>query len=388
MGIHDGSKLGFFFGAGASIEFGIPSLKAMTKEFYEHINSKINDPLQTDLFNKIYHSMEEIHGKENVDIESIISVIIGLKDKLKVKENLGDLSLYIMKRNNSDIYGVFKDVDIAILNELENRYKDFIRDKVVLKTDGIDLLRKVYEDFFQQICNIVNCTNHHGTPTNDPLENTCCKWVFFTTNYDNAIEEYWVNYRNYLNLELGFRQINTKYPLMEADNFVQLNLDNLRGVMQLVKLHGSANWIRNKLGQIEEHEYNQNMNYVRSKSATGEVENDLMVYPLSQKELYFTPYIQFFRILESELDKRKIWILIGYSFRDIVIRNMFEKVLKTGSKIILVHPQSLEIKNLFSEDVKHHIMEFPRYFAQKNYADINQEIAQRVEMLMNQQEVT
>jgi hypothetical protein len=33
-------------------------------------------------------------------------------------------------------------------------------------------------------------------------------------------------------------------------------------------------------------------------------------------------------------------------------------------------------------------MEFPRYFAQKNYADINQEIAQRVEMLMNQQEVT
>ena len=50
-----GSKLGFFFGAGASIEFGIPSLKVMTKEFYEHINSKVNDPFQTDLFNKIYH---------------------------------------------------------------------------------------------------------------------------------------------------------------------------------------------------------------------------------------------------------------------------------------------------------------------------------------------
>ncbi|MGH9988604.1 MAG: SIR2 family protein, partial [Nitrososphaeraceae archaeon] len=176
--------------------------------------------------------------------------------------------------------------------------------------------------------------------------------------------------------------------LMEADNFVRLNLDNVRGVMQLVKLHGSANWIRNKLGQIEEHEYNQNMNYLRSKSATGEVENDLMVYPLSQKELYFTPYIQFFKILESELDKRKIWILMGYSFRDIIIRNMFEKALKTGTMIFLVNPQSSEIKNLFSEDVKQHIVEFPRYFAQTNYADINQEIAKRVEMIMNQQQIT
>jgi hypothetical protein len=31
MGIHDGSKLGFFFGAGASIEFGIPSLKLLSE---------------------------------------------------------------------------------------------------------------------------------------------------------------------------------------------------------------------------------------------------------------------------------------------------------------------------------------------------------------------
>lgn len=198
MGIHDGSKLGFFFGAGASIEFGIPSLKAMTKEFYELMNSKVNDATQTDLFNEIYYSMEDVHGKDNVDIESIISVIIGLKDKLRIKENLGDLSLYILNRNKSDTYNVFKDVDVAILNDLENRYKDFIRGKVLLKTEGIDLLRKVYEDFFQQICNIVNCSNHHDTPSNDPYENTLGKWVFFTTNYDNALEEYWVNYRGYL----------------------------------------------------------------------------------------------------------------------------------------------------------------------------------------------
>jgi hemoglobin-like flavoprotein len=387
MASHDGTKLGFFIGAGASIEFGIPSLKAMTKEFYERMNSNIND--QTDLFNKIYYSMEEIYGKDNVDIESIISVIIGLKDKPRVKENLGDLSLFIINRNKSDIYGVYKDVDITTLNDLEYKYKDFIRDKVVLKTKGIDLLRDVYSDFFRQICNIVNCSNHRDTPTNDPYENTFSKWVFFTTNYDNAIEEYWVNHRRYLDLDLGFRQIKTKYPIMEADTFVQTNLSNVQSAMQLVKLHGSANWIRNKLGQIEEHGYNQNMNYIRSKSATGEVENDLMVYPLSQKELYFTPYIQFFRILESELGKREIWIIIGYSFRDIIIRNMFEKALRTRtrSRIILVHPRSSKIKNLFSDDVKQHIEDFSSYFAREDYVQVNQEIARRAETLMDQLQV-
>jgi hypothetical protein len=94
MASRDGTKLGFFFGAGASVEFGIPSLKTLTKEFYNLVNLKADD--RTHFFNKIYHSMEEIYGKDNVDIESIISVIVGLKDKARIKENLGDLSLFTL----------------------------------------------------------------------------------------------------------------------------------------------------------------------------------------------------------------------------------------------------------------------------------------------------
>lgn len=316
--LYDGNKLGFFFGAGASAEFGVPTLKALTKEFYDMIQS--NDTKERHLFNQIYESMEAIYGKDNVDVESIISVIIGLKDESKVKENIGDLGLFLLNKYEPDIYKPLKAHDSQTLNNLEQTYKNFIRDKVVLKTEGIDSLRKVYEDFFQQVCSIVNCSNHHEAPTSDPYENTFHKWVFFTTNYDNAIEEYWINYRKHTMLDLGFKQIGTKYPLMYADEFVQRNLSNVNGAMQLVKLHGSANWIRNKQGQIEEREYNQNMNQIRSRTASGEIEDDLMVYPLTQKELYFPPYVQFFRILESELKKRDIWIIIGYSFRDVIVK--------------------------------------------------------------------
>jgi len=45
--------------AGASIEFGIPSMKSMTNEFYNLINS--NDTEQKILFNDINQSMEKIH---------------------------------------------------------------------------------------------------------------------------------------------------------------------------------------------------------------------------------------------------------------------------------------------------------------------------------------
>ena len=102
-----------------------------------------------------------------------------------------------------------------------------------------------------------------------------------------------------------------------------------------------------------------------------------MVYPLSQKELYFTPFIQFFTILDSELKQRKIWIIIGYSFRDIIIRNMFEKALEANrSKIILIHPRATEVKNLFKDEFHKQIFCLEKYFANKDsYEEINKEIA-------------
>ena len=35
---------------------------------------------------------------------------------------------------------------------------------------------------------------------------------FFTTNYDNSLEDYWKKYRKYNDLDLGFRKKNTHYP--------------------------------------------------------------------------------------------------------------------------------------------------------------------------------
>lgn len=102
-----------------------------------------------------------------------------------------------------------------------------------------------------------------------------------------------------------------------------------------------------------------------------------MIYPLSQKQLYFSPYIQLFRILGAELSKRDFWIIIGYSFRDIIIRTMFEKAMSENPrcKILLLHPHATQqIKPTFREKVRDQIICLQKYFAGVNYASVNTEI--------------
>ncbi len=164
---------------------------------------------------------------------------------------------------------------------------------------------------------------------------------------------------------------------MDADEFV-INCLRANGAMKLVKLHGSVNWIKDREGKIQQHAYGSSLDSVSSRSGTGDVAGEIMIYPLSQKQLYFTPYIQLFRILEAELEKRDLWIVIGYSFRDIIIRNMFEKSLqrRRTQKIFLVHPHPEDVAE-FPEGVRSQIVILKYYFGRDNdYQEVNKNIVQ------------
>jgi hypothetical protein len=111
-----------------------------------------------------------------------------------------------------------------------------------------------------------------------------------------------------------------------------------------------------------------------------------MIYPLSQKQLYFSPYIQLFRILGAELRKRDFWIVIGYSFRDIIIRTMFERAMleDPGRKILLLHPQATQqIKPIFREEVRNQITCLQKYFAGTDFSNVNTEITEALLNLDN-----
>jgi hypothetical protein len=301
-----------------------------------------------------------------------------LREKDHIKENIGEIGLLLLERK-----GILSCVNelkykTRILDSLEAKFKEYIRNHVVIKdSQKIDLSRRVYLDFFRRLCIHTNCENPNS-PDSEPNKYTYSKWTFFTTNYDNCIEDFWVRSRGYSHLSLGFDQKNGK-KIMNADRFVRRNTEEsgLRSEMQLVKLHGSVNWIKYKNGYIEEHEYHTALDDIGCRSGSNDIQENTLIYPLNQKQLYFVPFLQFFRILNAELTKRNLWIIIGYSFRDIVIRTMFEMSLAENSKckLLLVHPHATkQIKPLFRPRIRDQITCLDTYFAGRNYISVNMKI--------------
>lgn len=154
-------RIGFFFGAGSSIEFGIPSMKQMTTTFAKKMRSKVGQKkMKKEVFNTIYNSLVRVYGKDNVDLEAIMSVIAGLKEKERLKDNIGDLGLFILERKGIINYVNQFKYNADILDNLEDEFKEHIRNKVVIdKPRKIDLARSVYSDFFKQLCVVTNCDN-------------------------------------------------------------------------------------------------------------------------------------------------------------------------------------------------------------------------------------
>ena len=113
----DADKIGFFFGAGASIEFGIPSVKQITTNFANEIINKESDSKERQIFDLIYNSLKKVYGEDKVDLEAIISVIAGLREKEQLKENIGELALFILERKACIIFVITRYIasDIRII---------------------------------------------------------------------------------------------------------------------------------------------------------------------------------------------------------------------------------------------------------------------------------
>ena len=70
-----------------------------------------------------------------------------------------------------------------------------------------------------------------------------------------------------------------------------------------------------------------------------------MLYPIAEKKLYLEPYISMLVRLNRELKRKKIWLVVGYSFNDPVIQEIFRKNWSVSKQLILVHPKATEIIN-------------------------------------------
>ena len=114
-------------------------------------------------------------------------------------------------------------------------------------------------------------------------------------------------------------------------------------LIRLFKLHGSID------------QYYQNGKIVKkdtlfsTKTVGGLEPKDSMIYPMREKEVYKDPFFELFTRLKDCLTNQetKICIVIGYSFGDEHIRNIFFDAVKRNQeiRIILIDPQAEQIRN-------------------------------------------
>jgi hypothetical protein len=311
------SEIVFFFGAGASAPFGIPTMKQFVTDFETLLAENASKDEQL-----TYRNIKEIlekRMKREVDLEAVFTVIDGILNYNI--ERLSLLSLYCATEFNPP-----NAADIEICSLLKRRFQTFVKEKCVIPEESFPKIAAVYHDFFNRFALELGGEVRHGAKYA-----YCQTWSIFTTNYDLCLESYWRGASG-IGIDTGFefnRQRNVN--VLRAPRLLQENAG-----IQLFKLHGSVDWLIEKgTNDVLEVET------VKVQSHLGrKYEGEMMIYPIAEKELYADPYISMLLRLNRELERRSVWVVIGYSFNDPIIREVFIRRSSGNKRLLLVHPDA------------------------------------------------
>ena len=327
----------FFFGAGASAPFGIPTMKQFVIDFEKFLsNNGTKD--ENILYGKIKSALEK-QLKREIDLEDVFTVIDGYINFNF--ERLGLLSVYCFNENLSqktEIPSSSYNAEVPICKMLSEKFQNFVREKCLIPNEAFGKISDVYHDFFNRFCLESTVAGY----TMRDKYSWYNSWVLFTTNYDTCLEHYW--------RQVAKVRLNTGFVADEATNTWVLNPNRFYEEGQSVrffKLHGSISWQIQPDGTVTEEQT------VLGRSLVGrKFVREMMIYPVQQKELYLEPHVSMLVQLNQQLKNKSNWVIIGYSFSDPVIREIFLRNSSEKKKIILVHPVAHEVQNQRLTDIK------------------------------------
>ena len=160
--------------------------------------------------------------------------------------------------------------------------------------------------------------------------------MIFTPNYDRAIEEF-CNSRNEYHLIDGFSRDPPHSELSIWDG--NYDIDSPKGIipMKLFKLHGSLNW--------KEHT-KHGMEKIHSESLTDDPNliRHLAIMPTRtpKDEEESSPFSDLFSMFSYYMEKHDACIVIGFSFRDQKINEIFQQFIVKRKPLIVISPSSME----------------------------------------------
>jgi len=258
----------------------------------------------------------------------------------KTLKDLGYFATYLAKdRRSASLLRPPLREDQQTAQRLKAKFEGYVKRVCWVKPDKLSSILSTYLAFFHEVSRATGSFNSqfmHEGARYDYNQN----WDFFTTNYDNVLEVLWRSGIRQNALNTGFQYDSTSKSEVWSPTIL-----SQQGQSRLVKLHGSVTWWKEEgTGRIVEKDQPPDSAYVPRKFG-----EQIILYPLQQKDAFVPPYFDMFYVLRQMLSGTRKWVVIGYSFGDEIIRSMFAKASTSSTTLVLVHPDKEASKPLESE---------------------------------------
>ncbi len=302
----------FFAGSGASVPFGVPTTAQMTQSFEAKLSKEPSSEY------KLYDELKyRLRDYPIYDLEAMITI---LQDIIDIQE--------VPKK-------VFSHPSVVYFSTCAHRYNGML-----------DMMAKFGSRHQPTACSLLQLIKAHiGAactmttpsfdlydgllrPTGDDTPSDPAGCTIYTTNYDQVLESYCMDRK--LDFEVG----------QGDDGRLDFSIRNQRlygngpPMVRIFKLHGSANWYTDEEG---------NMRWVDVQTVDGgalmtneQVVRGRMVYPVVEKLLYREPFYPMFHQLRTDLSTADRCYVVGYSFRDDHILDVFHDSLKMNDSLDLI----------------------------------------------------
>lgn len=357
-----------FLGAGASKRFGIPSMGGENglsekfereiiennlkltrgeQEVYLDIKKVLGTNNQEDILTVLNDLSKELKNpsvsyfKFNLDslfkkgeefipkhIECLKGAINQLERKIKSQQGGRPRRRHFFARSIRNHEGKKKMYEERI-EELTNLQKILEGKKLLFHSVLSENLKSKIIEFIKKECNIgEKIESDISVRTNiksnydglfEILEKYPSYFSIFTTNYDTVIEKY-------IEFKGKFGEFYDGFSY--SDHGIKTGVWNPEGYsknykIKLFKLHGSVDQY-----------YHGEYGIIKTPKLILKAEN-AMVYPMREKEVYKDPFFELFTRLKDCLTNKdtEICIVIGYSFGDEHIQNIFNDAVKRNRKL-------------------------------------------------------
>ena len=179
----------FFFGAGASRPFDIPTMKEMVSEFQKELANTSGKGIRDEarLYSRVEASLRQTFGR--VDLESIFTVVDGIAHGKTLKD-LGYFATFLAKnRRFATLLRPPLREDRETAQRLRVRFEGYVKRVCWVRPEKLSSILSTYLAFFHEMANV---TGWNSQFTHEAaMYNYNQSWDFFTTNYDNVLELLW-----------------------------------------------------------------------------------------------------------------------------------------------------------------------------------------------------